>query len=158
MYKRQIKEYADRVPGSVYTEGKGIWSIKCDIALPCATQNELNGDDADMLIKNGVIAVAEGANMPSTPEAVEKFLAAGVMFLSLIHISSYFSENSSVLYLAFLFISIPLYKGILRSSVYITIHNLKILHNFYNFFQKNSMCNLFYFNLYYCNLSNLIVK
>lgn len=76
----RIKEYADRVPGSVYTEGKGIWSIKCDIALPCATQNELNGDDADMLIKNGVIAVAEGANMPSTPEAVEKFLAAGIMF------------------------------------------------------------------------------
>ncbi len=76
----RIKEYADRVPGSVYTEGKGIWSVKCDIALPCATQNELNGDDADMLIKNGVIAVAEGANMPSTPEAVEKFLAAGVMF------------------------------------------------------------------------------
>ncbi|MDE5649118.1 MAG: NADP-specific glutamate dehydrogenase, partial [Oscillospiraceae bacterium] len=76
----RIKEYADRVPGSVYTEGKGIWSVKCDIALPCATQNELNGDDADILIKNGVIAVAEGANMPSTPEAVEKFLAAGVMF------------------------------------------------------------------------------
>ena len=76
----RIKEYAERVPGSVYTEGKGIWSIKCDIALPCATQNELNGDDADMLIKNGVMAVAEGANMPSTPEAVEKFLAAGVMF------------------------------------------------------------------------------
>ncbi len=70
----RIKEYADRVPGSVYTEGKGIWSIKCDIALPCATQNELNGDDAARLIKNGVIAVAEGANMPSTPEAVEKFL------------------------------------------------------------------------------------
>lgn len=76
----RIKEYAQRVPGSVYTEGKGIWSIKCDIALPCATQNELNGDDAEMLIKNGVIAVAEGANMPSTPEAIEKFLAAGVMF------------------------------------------------------------------------------
>lgn len=76
----RIKEYAQRVPGSVYTEGKGIWSIKCDIALPCATQNELNGNDAEMLIKNGVIAVAEGANMPSTPEAIEKFLAAGVMF------------------------------------------------------------------------------
>ena len=76
----RIKEYAERVPGSVYTEGKGIWSIKCDIALPCATQNELNGDDADMLIKNGVMAVAEGANMPSTPEAIEKFLAAGIMF------------------------------------------------------------------------------
>ncbi|MGN1480643.1 NADP-specific glutamate dehydrogenase [Porcipelethomonas sp.] len=76
----RIKEYAARVPGSVYTEGKGIWSIKCDIALPCATQNELNGDDADMLIKNGVMAVAEGANMPSTPDAIEKFQAAGVMF------------------------------------------------------------------------------
>ncbi len=79
--RARISEYAKRVPGSTYTEGcRGIWSIKCDIALPCATQNELNGDEADMLIKNGVIAVAEGANMPSTPEAVEKFLAAGVMF------------------------------------------------------------------------------
>ena len=77
----RIKEYVDRVPGSIYTEGcKGIWNIKCDIALPCATQNELDGDAADTLIKNGVIAVAEGANMPSTPEAVEKFLAAGVLF------------------------------------------------------------------------------
>ncbi len=77
----RISEYSKRVPGSTYTEGcRGIWSIKCDIALPCATQNELNGDEADMLIKNGVVAVAEGANMPSTPEAVEKFLKAGVMF------------------------------------------------------------------------------
>ncbi len=77
----RIKEYADRVPGSVYTEGcRGIWTIKCDIALPCATQNELDGDAADALIANGVIAVAEGANMPSTPDAVAKFLAAGVMF------------------------------------------------------------------------------
>ena len=79
--RARISEYVNRVPGSTYTEGcRGIWSIKCDIALPCATQNELNGDEAEMLIKNGVIAVAEGANMPSTPEAVEKFLAAGVMF------------------------------------------------------------------------------
>ena len=76
----RIKEYADRVPGSVYTEGKGIWSIKCDIALPCATQNELNGDDADMLINNGVMAVGEGANMPSTPEAIAKLQAAGILF------------------------------------------------------------------------------
>ena len=76
----RIKEYADRVPGSVYTEGKGIWSIKCDIALPCATQNELNGDDADMLINNGVMAVAEGATMPSTPEALAKLQAAGILF------------------------------------------------------------------------------
>ncbi len=76
----RIKEYANRVAGSVYTEGKGIWTIKCDIALPCATQNELNGDDAKALIANGVKYVAEGANMPSTPEAIEAFLNAGVYF------------------------------------------------------------------------------
>ena len=77
----RISEYAKRVPGSVYTEGcKGIWTIKCDIALPCATQNELDGESADALIANGVIAVAEGANMPCTPEATEKFLSAGVLF------------------------------------------------------------------------------
>ncbi|MDE6746321.1 MAG: NADP-specific glutamate dehydrogenase, partial [Oscillospiraceae bacterium] len=79
----RIKEYVDRTSHKnvTYTEGcKGIWTIKCDIALPCATQNELDGDAADTLIKNGVIAVAEGANMPSTPEAIEKFLAAKVMF------------------------------------------------------------------------------
>ncbi len=77
----RIKEYVDRVEGATYTEGcKGIWTIPCDIALPCATQNELDGESADALIKNGVFAVAEGANMPSTPEAVEKFQAAGVLF------------------------------------------------------------------------------
>ena len=77
----RISEYAKRVPGSVYTEGcKVIWTIKCDIALPCATQNELDGESADALIANGVIAVAEGANMPCTPEATEKFLSAGVLF------------------------------------------------------------------------------
>ena len=76
----RIKEYAERVPGAVYTEGKGIWSIKCDIALPCATQNELNGDDAKTLVANGVKYVAEGANMPSTPEAIETFLSSGVYF------------------------------------------------------------------------------
>ncbi len=77
----RIKEYCNRVQGAEYKEGcKNIWTIKCDIALPCATQNELDGDAADALIKNGVIAVAEGANMPSTPEAIEKFQAAGVMF------------------------------------------------------------------------------
>ncbi len=77
----RISEYVNRVSGATYTEGcRGIWTIKCDIALPCATQNELNGDEAAALIANGVIAVAEGANMPCTPEAVEKFLAAGVMF------------------------------------------------------------------------------
>ncbi len=76
----RIKEYADRVPGSVYTEGKRVWGTKCDIALPCATQNELDLDDAKALIANGVQFVAEGANMPSTPEAVEAFLNAGVYF------------------------------------------------------------------------------
>ncbi len=77
----RISEYTARVPGSEYHEGcMGIWSIKCDIALPCATQNELDGKAAEALIANGVIAVAEGANMPSTPEAVEAFLKAGVLF------------------------------------------------------------------------------
>ncbi len=76
----RIKEYASRVEGATYTEGKGIWTVKCDIALPCATQNELNGDDAKALIANGVKYVAEGANMPSTPEAIEAFLANGIYF------------------------------------------------------------------------------
>ncbi len=77
----RIKEYAARVKDAKYVEGcRGIWSVKCDIALPCATQNELNGEEAAMLIKNGVIAVAEGANMPSTPEAIEAFQKAGVLF------------------------------------------------------------------------------
>lgn len=77
----RISAYAERVAGATYVEGcKGIWTIKCDVALPCATQNELDGAAAAALIKNGVMAVAEGANMPSTPEAVEKFLAAGVLF------------------------------------------------------------------------------
>ena len=77
----RISEYAKRVPGSTYTEGcRGIWSVKCDIALPCATQNELNGEEAAQLIANGVMAVAEGANMPSTPEAIEAFQKAGVLF------------------------------------------------------------------------------
>lgn len=77
----RISEYAKRVSRASYTEGcRGIWSIPCDIALPCATQNELNGEEAATLVKNGVIAVVEGANMPSTPEAVTTFLKAGVMF------------------------------------------------------------------------------
>ena len=76
----RIKEYADRVPGSTYTEGQRPWSVKCDVALPCATQNEISGDDAKALIANGCKFVAEGANMPSTPEAVEAFLANGVFF------------------------------------------------------------------------------
>lgn len=79
--RARIEEYAKQVPTAQYIVGcRGIWGIKCDIALPCATQNELDGKDADQLIKNGVIAVAEGANMPSTPEAVAKFQAAGTLF------------------------------------------------------------------------------
>ncbi len=77
----RIKEYADEVAGSVYTAGKGIWSIKCDIALPCATQNELNIEDAKTLKANGCNVVAEGANMPSTREATDFFLQEGVLFL-----------------------------------------------------------------------------
>ncbi|HIW04084.1 MAG TPA: NADP-specific glutamate dehydrogenase [Firmicutes bacterium] len=79
--RKRIKEYADRVKGAKYAEGcRGIWSIPCDIALPCATQNELDGDGAKLLIKNGCKFVAEGANMPSTPEAIEEFQKAGVAF------------------------------------------------------------------------------
>ncbi len=78
----RIKEYAQRVEGSVYTEDcKGIWSIPCDIALPCATQNEIDKVSAELLVKNGVKYVAEGANMPSTLEAVEVFKSSGVVFL-----------------------------------------------------------------------------
>ena len=77
----RIKEYAERVPGAEYHEGcRGIWTLPCDIALPCATQNELDGESAKILIKNGVMAVAEGANMPSTPEAIEAFQSAGILF------------------------------------------------------------------------------
>jgi glutamate dehydrogenase (NADP+) len=77
----RIKDYTARVPDSVYTEGcLGIWTIKCDIALPCATQNELDVSGAATLIDNGVIAVAEGANMPSTPEAVALLQSKGVLF------------------------------------------------------------------------------
>ena len=77
----RIKEYADRVPGAVYTEGcSGIWTVPCDIALPCATQNEINEESAKILIKNGVKVVAEGANMPSTPEAIAAFQENGILF------------------------------------------------------------------------------
>ncbi|MDO4323720.1 MAG: NADP-specific glutamate dehydrogenase [Lachnospiraceae bacterium] len=77
----RIKEYADQVSSAVYTEGKGIWTIKCDIALPCATQNELNLEDAKTLKANGCLVVAEGANMPSTREATDFFLEEGMLFL-----------------------------------------------------------------------------
>ncbi len=77
----RIKEYVNRVEGATYTEGcRGIWTIPCDVALPCATQNEIDGDSAATLIANGCKVVAEGANMPSTPEAIDKFLEAKVLF------------------------------------------------------------------------------
>ncbi len=79
--RKRIKEYLTYHPEATYTEGcSGIWSIKCDIALPCATQNEINEESAKTLVKNGVKAVAEGANMPSTPEAIHTFQKAGVLF------------------------------------------------------------------------------
>ena len=77
----RIKEYVAARPSAVYTEGcSGIWTVKCDIALPCATQNEINEESAKILVANGVMAVAEGANMPSTPEAIATFQNAGVLF------------------------------------------------------------------------------
>lgn len=79
--RARIKTYLDYVPSAKYTEGcKGIWTIPCDIALPCATQNELDEEGAKALIANGCFAVAEGANMPSTPEAIAQFQKAGVLF------------------------------------------------------------------------------
>ena len=77
----RIKEYAERVESAVYTEGKGIWTVKCDIALPCATQNELNLDDAKALVANGCYAIAEGANMPTTREATDYVQEQGLMFM-----------------------------------------------------------------------------
>ena len=79
LYRGRIKEYADHY-GCKFVEGGRPWSEKCDIAMPSATQNELNGDDAKTLIANGCFAISEGANMPSTPEAFEEFLAAKVLY------------------------------------------------------------------------------
>ncbi len=79
--RKRIKEYLTYHPEAEYYEGcSGIWTIKCDIALPCATQNEINEESAKALVANGVKAVAEGANMPSTPEAIEVFQKNGVLF------------------------------------------------------------------------------
>ena len=79
--RKRIREYAALRPNAVYREGcRGIWQIPCQIALPCATQNELDAASARALLHNGCIAVAEGANMPSTPEAVELFQEAGILF------------------------------------------------------------------------------
>jgi glutamate dehydrogenase (NADP+) len=76
----RISEYTEKYTGAKYVEGKRPWEVKCDIALPCATQNELNGEEAEMLLKNGCICVGEGANMPCTPEAIEAFQKAKILF------------------------------------------------------------------------------
>ena len=77
----RIKEYAERVEGSTYTEGKGIWNIKCDVYLPCATQNELDLDGAKALVANGCKYVVEGANMPTTLEATNYVMENGLYFM-----------------------------------------------------------------------------
>ena len=79
--RARIKEYLSYRPNAVYTEGKGVWSVKCDVALPCATQNELLLDDAKALVANGVTAVCEGANMPTSIEATKYLQANGVLFV-----------------------------------------------------------------------------
>ena len=76
----RIMTYVKEYPNATYHEGKRPWDVKCQIALPCATQNELTGEDAEQLIKNGVIAVSEGANMPSTPEAIHHFHDHRILF------------------------------------------------------------------------------
>ncbi|PKP16617.1 MAG: NADP-specific glutamate dehydrogenase [Bacteroidetes bacterium HGW-Bacteroidetes-23] len=78
--RERISEYVKKYPNAKFVEGKRPWEVKCDIALPCATQNELNEDEAKALIANGCICVSEGANMPSTSEAVEAFLKAKILF------------------------------------------------------------------------------
>lgn len=75
-----VKPYSLEFPGAKFIQGKHPWEVKCDVAMPCATQNELNKEDAEMLVKNGCICVAEGANMPSTPEAVNVFIQNKIMF------------------------------------------------------------------------------
>jgi glutamate dehydrogenase (NADP+) len=76
----RIKEYADQFPNAEYYEGTGVWNVPCQVALPCATQNELNGDDAKTLLDNGCYVVSEGANMPSTPDAVDLFVEKKILF------------------------------------------------------------------------------
>ena len=79
--RARLTEYKKRRPGAVYTEGKGVWTVKVDVALPCATQNELNLEDAKTLVNNGVYAVCEGANMPTTLEATQFLQESGVLFV-----------------------------------------------------------------------------
>jgi glutamate dehydrogenase (NADP+) len=76
----RISEYAKKYPKAQYVEGKRPWHVKCDVALPCATQNEVDENDAKTLLKNGCICVSEGANMPSTPEAIEVYLGSKILY------------------------------------------------------------------------------
>ena len=76
----RIHEYTEKYPSATFHEGKRPWSVNCDVAMPCATQNELNKEEAEALVNNKVIAVAEGANMPTTPEAIEVLQKAKVLF------------------------------------------------------------------------------
>jgi glutamate dehydrogenase (NADP+) len=76
----RISEYTEKYPNAKFVAGDRPWSVKCDIALPCATQNELNGDEAKELIKNGCMCISEGANMPSTPEAIHEFQKGKILF------------------------------------------------------------------------------
>lgn len=76
----RISEYTKKYTGAKYVEGKRPWEVKCDIALPCATQNELDGEEAKILLKNGCMCVGEGANMPCTPEAITEFQKAKILF------------------------------------------------------------------------------
>lgn len=76
----RISEYTEKYPSATFHEGKTPWEVPCDIALPCATQNELNGEDAKLLLKNGCMCVSEGANMPSTKEAIAEFHKAKILF------------------------------------------------------------------------------
>ncbi|MDA0036052.1 hypothetical protein OFR27_13085 [Brachyspira hyodysenteriae] len=78
--RKRIKEYVNTHSSAKYMENGNIWDIACDIALPCATQNELDAKSAETLVKNGCISVTEGANMPATPEAVEVFQKAGILY------------------------------------------------------------------------------
>ena len=80
IFRGRIKEYAERYPEATYYEGQRPWSVKCDIALPCATQNEVSGEEAEMLVANGCICVAEGANMPSTPEAIKVYQQHKILY------------------------------------------------------------------------------
>ena len=80
IFRGRIKEYVEKYPSAQYFDRQRPWSVKCDVAMPCATQNELNGDEAKTLLSNGCMCVAEGANMPCTPEAIEAFQRARILY------------------------------------------------------------------------------